>query len=271
MLGGWRHVATVTTLVLVGCTSGSDIVVAPPSPTPSPVSIESVTIADLAIDEPRWKADGSNWRLTLSWPAPSGVTIDHYEIRRDGVTIADDVVSVPFRDDGVQPGAYYRYSVTGLDADGRATQPAERSIRTDEPSPGDARLEGIFVVRMEVERSTGTRDPVRGGAISFAFEPVCDIGACSARWTVRRSRAEGTLRRSGASYAAALRTPFFVRNCFGRLTDEALDVRLRVKAAAPVRGSWRATKIEGSITEVSKHPGCITASIVWSVRGTLQG
>ncbi|HEX7246880.1 MAG TPA: hypothetical protein VF351_02135, partial [Actinomycetota bacterium] len=66
-------------------------------------------------------------------------------------------------------------------------------------------------------------------------------------------------------------TPFFVRNCFGRLTDEVLDVRLRVKAAAPVRRSWRVTKIEGSIMEVSKHPGCVTATILWSVRGTLQG
>jgi hypothetical protein len=271
MVAGWRRAATVTTLALAGCTSAPDIVVPPSSPSLSPVSTATVTIEGLEFDEPRWKADGSNWRLVLSWQAPAGVTVDHYEIRRDGVTIADDVVSVSFRDTGVEPGARYRYSVTGLDADGRATQPAMDSIRTDEPPVGDARLEGSFVVRMEVERATGTRDPVRGGAIYFRFEPRCGSGACSARWTVRRSRAEGTLRRSGASYSAGLRTPFFVRNCFGRLTDEALDVRLGVEAAAPVRGSWRATKIEGTITEVSKHPGCVTASIVWAVRGTLQG
>lgn len=271
MLGGWRRAATVTALVLAACTSSPDIVVTPSSPSMSPVSTESVTIEGLEIDEPRWNADGTNWRLLLSWQAPAGVTVDHYEIRRDGVTIADDVTSTFLRDTGVEPGTRYRYSITGLDADGRATQPAVDSIKTDEPPPDDARLEGSFVVRMEVERATGTRNPVRGGAIYFAFEPRCEIGACSARWTVRRSRAEGTLQRSGATYSATLRTPFFVRNCFGRLTDEALDVRLRVTAAAPVRGSWRATKIEGAITEVSKHPGCVTASIVWAVRGTLQG
>ncbi len=90
------------------------------------------------------------------------------------------------------------------------------------------------------------------------------------RLEVRRAETDGTLRRDGAVYAAMLRTPLFVRNCFGDLVDESLDVRFRVTRAAPVDGAWRATAIEGTITEVSSYGGCLTASIRWTVRGSLQ-
>lgn len=270
MLRGWRRAATVTTVLFVGCTSSPDIVIAPTSPAATEAPAESFKIEGLEIEEPRWKADGDNWRLVLSWLAPTGLTVDHYEVRRDGVTIDDDVRTIIFRDGDVEPGTRYRYSVAALDAAGQVTRPAVGSIKTGEPSVAEARLEGSFVVRMDVERASGTKNPVRGGAISFSFEPVCRSGACSVRWTVRKSRAEGILRRDGAAYTAALRTPFFVRNCFGRLTEEKLDVRLRVRAAAPLRHVWRATKIEGSIVEISSHPRCVTASIDWDVRGALQ-
>ena len=87
---------------------------------------------------------------------------------------------------------------------------------------------------------------------------------------MRKARTDGTLRRADAVYAAKLRTPLFVRNCFGAVVDETLDVRLRVTAAAPLRGRWRATKIEGTIEEVSSYGGCVTATIDWNVRGALQ-
>ena len=78
------------------------------------------------------------------------------------------------------------------------------------------------------------------------------------------------LRRAGAVYEATLRTPLFVRNCFGDVTDEALDVRLRIRGAAPLDGRWRATKLEGAIHEVSSYGGCMTATIDWDVHGSLQ-
>jgi hypothetical protein len=270
MLEGWRRVATVTSVLLFGCTSSPGVTIAPSSAAPTGPSIESLTIEGLEIDEPRWTADGSRWRLTLTWTAPEGVEVDHYEVRRNGVTVDDAVRSTTFPDPEVKPGARYRYSVIGLDADGEATRAAVARIKTDEPSLAEARLQGTFVVRMRVVRASGTKDPVRGGAIFFSFDPSCAKGACSVRWTVRRSRAQGALQRDEASYTATLRTPFFVRNCFGRLTDETLNVRLRVRAAAPIKRTWRVTKIEGSIEEVSSHPGCKTASIDWDVHGTLQ-
>ncbi len=267
---GWRRAAAVATVVFTGCTSSPEVVLAPSSPVSTSALIESAAIEDLEILEPDWRADGSNWRLTLSWRAPFGLVIDHYEVARDGLTIDEAVGSTTFRDNGVEPGARYRYSVIGLDAAGHATRAVVGSIKTDEPSLADARLEGSFAVRMTVDRASGTKNPVRGGAIFFSFDPTCSRGACSVRWKVRNARTAGVLRRDDAAYTARLRAPFFVRNCFGRLTDEALDVRLRVSAAAPLRHRWRATKFEGSIEEVSSHRRCVTASIDWDVHGALQ-
>jgi hypothetical protein len=47
-------------------------------------------------------------------------------------------------------------------------------------------------------------------------------------------------------------------------------VRLRVTAAAALRGRWRATKMEGTVEEESSYGGCVTATIDWNVRGALQ-
>ena len=147
---------------------------------------------------------------------------------------------------------------------------AKTSIETREPPLADTRLEGTFAVRLVVDRASGTRNPVRGGAIFFSFDPRCPSGPCEVRWTMSRARTEGRLDRDGAVYAASVRTPLFVRNCFGDVIDEALRVRLRVTRAAALRDEWRATKIEGTIDEVSSYGGCMTATVDWDVHGTLQ-
>ena len=260
-------------LGLGGCTASSttgEPSVAVPSATADAPAIGTLRPAGLTIEEPDWKATGANWILGVSWQALEAPTIDHYEVARDGVTVDDAVVGTIFRDREVQPGVRYRYEVVGVAADGTQTRPATASIKTDEPPLSDARLDGTFVVRMVVDRATGTRNPVRGGAIFFGFDPVCDNGACAVRWSVRKARTDGMLGRTDAVYSATLRTPLFVRNCFGDVVDEVLDVRLRVTAAAPLRGRWRATRIEGTIEEVSSYGGCITATIDWNVRGALQ-
>ena len=230
----------------------------------------SATIEAITIDEPAWQPDGDDWELVLTWTAPDGITIDHYEVRRNGVTIDRDVTTATFSDVDVEPGARYRYAVVGVDADGVATGEATTSIRTDEPKLALARLEGSFVVRMVVDRASGTTDPVRGGDISFTFDPACRSGPCPVGWSVRRARTDGTLRRDDAVYTAKLRTPLFIRNCHGDVVDEALVVRLRVSRAAALDGEWRATKIEGSIREISSYGGCLTATIDWNVHGSLQ-
>jgi hypothetical protein len=264
----WAFVA----VALAACTSGSGSDDPPPAAVASSqvTPTERVEIDGIVIDEPDWKASGANWRLRVSWDEPDGIALDHYEVRRDGVTVDREIEATVFVDDDVEPGARYRYRVVGVDREGVETRAATVSITTDRPRLSEARLQGTFTVRMAVERASGTNDPVRGGAIFFTFDPRCRSGACDVRWTVRGARTRGTLLRADAVYTAMLRTPLFVRNCFGDVIDETVDVRLRVSGAAPVRGRWRATTFEGSIDEVSSYGGCMTATIDWGVRGSLQ-
>jgi hypothetical protein len=262
----------VLVLVLGACTSpptADEHSAQAPSATPD-APVGSLRPGSLTIEEPDWNATGANWTLDVSWRAPDDAAIDHYEVARDRVTVDDSVTGTVFRDRAVEPGVRYRYEVVGVAADGTRTRPATLSIKTDEPPLAEARLEGTFVVRMVVARASGTRNPVRGGAIFFAFDPICNEGACAVRWGVRKARTDGTLRHTDAMYAARLHTPLFVRNCYGAVVDEGLDVRLRVSAAAALRGRWRATRIEGTIEEVSSYGGCVTATIDWNVRGALQ-
>ena len=274
MLSPRRQVIGTSLLVVLGACTTSSTAGAPsataPSATASEPAIGGLRPGKLTISEPEWKANGANWTLELAWRAVDDAPIDHYEVARDGVTVDEAVTGTTFRDGDVEPGARYRYEVVGIGADGTRTRHATASIKTDEPPLSRARLEGTFVVRMVVDRASGTRNPVRGGAIFFGFDPLCRTGACAVRWTVRKARTDGTLRPTAAVYAARLRTPLFVRNCFGAVVDEALDVRLRVTAAAPLRGRWHATRIEGTIEEVSSYAGCMTATIDWNVRGALQ-
>lgn len=273
MLPRWYTPVSALVLTLTACTTDPATPIATASiasPTPTAVAIDDVALEGLELDEPDWKPSGSNWTLVLTWDAPVGVTVDHYEVRRNAITVEDVVDSTSYRDDDVEPGTRYRYEVAGVDAEGGETAAAKATIKTREPALAEARLEGTFAVRLVADRATGTRNPVRGGAISFSFDPGCRSGPCEVRWTVSRARTEARLDRDGAVYAASVRTPLFVRNCFGDVIDEALDVRLRVTRAAPLRDEWRATKIEGTIDEVSSYGGCMTASVDWDVRGTLQ-
>ena len=68
-------------LLLAACTSTPGTG-GGPSPTASaggvPVTGDA-TIEELTIDEPAWQPDGDDWELLLTWRAPDGVTIDHYE------------------------------------------------------------------------------------------------------------------------------------------------------------------------------------------------
>ena len=194
----WAFVA----VALAACTSGSG------SDDPSPAAAassqvtptEQVEIDGIVIDEPDWKASGANWRLRVSWEEPDDVAVDHYELRRDGVTVDREIEATTFLDDDVEPGARYRYQVVGVDLDGVETHAATASITTDRPRLSEARLQGTFTVRMVVERASGTNDPVRGGAIYFTFDPRCRSGACDVRWTVRGARTRGTLLRADAVY-----------------------------------------------------------------------
>ncbi len=179
-------------VLLAACTSAPAEGGTGPSPSSSSGAtlVESAAIERLEISEPEWRPDGGNWGLALTWTAPA-VTVDHYVVRRNGITIDDDVDGTRFLDEAAEPGARYRYEVRGVDAAGASTPTTAGRIETAAPARTRARLDGRFLVRMVVGRSTGTRNPVRGGAILYTFAPVCRSGPCSVGWrsAVRRPTA----------------------------------------------------------------------------------
>ena len=256
-------------LCTAACTSTS------PTPGRSPNRVTASparppAIEGLTIHEPVWTWERSDWALHLVWDPPTGSPIERYEVARNGSVVDEQVAEAAWTDPQVRPGARYRYAVIGITEDGGRTLPARTSIVTGMPPLADARLQGSFVMMMRVEDSVGTHGHVEGGRVVFRFDPRCARGPCSVRWTVRDRATDVLLDRDGTTYAARAETPLLIRNCLGGETAEEVDATFDVVEAAATRGRWRATKIEGSITERSVWEGCMTASITWDVRGIVH-
>ncbi len=63
--------------------------------------------------------------VTLSWTASSdNVGVDHYEVLRDGVYVADDVRDTAYTESGLEAGSYI-YEVRARDAAGNASATSE--------------------------------------------------------------------------------------------------------------------------------------------------
>ena len=170
-------------LILASCTSGGDT-----TRTPDEGAHPTGAIAALDVSQPRvWGASAAAWAITLTWQAPSDVSIDHYEVTRDDAPLADDLSEPTYRDTDVEPGATYTYSVVGVSADDVPTRPAAATVKAHTPALRDARLEGSFLVDMKVAASTGLTAEPRGGSLMFVFDPRCGTGACSAKWRNRYS------------------------------------------------------------------------------------
>jgi hypothetical protein len=256
----------------VGCTSTG------PSANPSSAAGTASTSASVSLEpvqgleiiEPAWSADGSDWFLDLSWEVPVGASVDHYEVSRDGIVVQEDLVVTSWTDPAVEPRTRYVYEVLAIDAAGTSGPPASVSIVTGAPPLSQARLEGAFIVAMRVQNSRGIDDPVEDGDLVFRFRPRCAGGPCAVAWTVASHPSTAILARRGAVYRRRARTPFLIRDCFGRTNDEALVVRIRVREAAAIDGDWRAQDISGAIRESSRSPGCGAASIRWFLRGQVE-
>ncbi len=76
--------------------------------------------------------------VTLSWTASSdNVGVDHYEVLRDGVYVADDVRDTAYTESGLEAGSYI-YEVRARDAAGNASATSEEvTVVVGSASPGD--------------------------------------------------------------------------------------------------------------------------------------
>lgn len=108
---GFVALALLATISLVACTAGADgsIPSAPASP------IGRIRLQGLTVDQPTtWQPDGSNWSAELMWDAPA-TDIQHYTIRRDGITLADDLTEPSYTDDTISPAEHFVYEVVAVD------------------------------------------------------------------------------------------------------------------------------------------------------------
>lgn len=253
-------------LILASCTSGGDT-----TRTPDEGARPTGAIAALDVSQPRvWGASAAAWAITLTWQAPSDVSIDHYEVTRDDAPLADDLSEPTYRDTDVEPGATYTYSVVGVSADDVPTRPAAATVKAHTPALRDARLEGSFLVHMKVAASTGLTAEPRGGSLMFVFDPRCGTGACSAKWRVRSHDPSALLSRHGGGYRGNAHGSLLLRGCTGGSINETINVQALIVGAGPVRGAWRATSVRGSLHESGKAPGCTAASITWTFEGVIQ-
>jgi hypothetical protein len=208
--------------------------------------------------------------VTLSWDAPSGFEVDHYQVDRDGREASNAVTGTTFTDRDAEPGATYRYSVIAVDASGAQTRPTVTTMKTGTPPVAEARLEGPFVMKLHITSQSGLQGGARGGGIIFLFDPSCGSGACDVEWRRRGSSGSGTLVRSGASYAGTIHAPFFVHSCQGGAISETLVFHLRARAGEAFHGEWRVAKIDGTLDESAPAFGCVTAHLSYRLTGFAQ-
>ncbi len=239
------------------------------SASPSPVA----AVTGLEASQPQsWHTEPTSWLVTLSWTAPEGETqLSGYTIVRNGKPIASGVTATTYEDANVEPGITYHYSVLARGADGGESQPVSVNLKTHKPSLANARLDGRFIVRMHVVSQRHLTGKVQALPAQFNFVPTCGSGACGVKWSAKGERGSGRLPKRRAAYAGTVRSTFRISSCHGGSVFETLVIHLHVTAAKVLHHEWRASKLEGTLSESASSPGCLTGHIDWSYAGTVIG
>jgi hypothetical protein len=239
-------------------TSRSPEPTAPPEPSPEPTIATPTGLV----------ADASAFKVTLTWGAVPDAT--GYAIARDGIAIGSSS-SAGFVDETALPDQRYEYGVVA-EGDEATSDPALLEVETQRASPGLARLEGLFNVKLK-ERSHYGLTLGKGGqryTAAWRFVPRCEQGACAARWTDRSTRGlAADLKRGGPRYRG---TVFgrFGGTCGGTRTTATVTVDLRVVDARAVDDAWRAARLVGTLSSRSASQlGCVSAGVVYGFTATL--
>jgi hypothetical protein len=247
--------------------SGSDLEAAP-SPSVSPSASVEPSPEPTVSTPTGLVADVSAFQVTLTWVAVPDAT--GYAIARDGITIGS-ATTVGFVDDTALPEQRYEYGVVA-ERDDATSDPAVLEVQTDRGSPGLARLEGLFNVKLK-ERSHYGLTLGKGGqryTAAWRFVPRCERGACGARWTDRSTRGlAADLKRGGARYRGSV-FGRFGGTCGGTRTTATVTVDLRVVDARAVDDEWRAARLVGTLSSRSASQlGCVSAGVVYGFTAKL--
>lgn len=251
------------TAVVAGDGDGPGDLAIPTSQTPSPPA-ELSAAQDL-------DAKARPYRVVLTWATPSTLPERaHYEVRRDDTHVGDvDPPTHRFVDDDVVPGERYRYEVRVVTSDGTFSDPAVVRVRTPLPPIVEARLQGTFDVKSRFTAKSGYGNYDAPG-FGWRFRPKCGDGPCDvALADILHDELRITLRRSGGTYRGTY-TGKFTLACGNTDIVSSVTLELRVATASVIDGSWRATRLAGTLSQrESSQLGCSSSSATLALTAKL--
>jgi hypothetical protein len=230
----------------------------------------SVEAPEIVQPPGNFSARPSAFTISLSWSGPAGdPEVDVYALYRNGAEVIRlDASDTTYVDDGLTPGRDYRYEIEAH-AGELISERVALEATTRVPPLRAARVDGVFNVRTKelsasgyVERSV----PIYG----WRFRPRCAEGACDVRWSdLQRKRIRSVLERRGTRYGGTYKGLFNVR-CGTAQATSVVEIRLKVEAARPIAGEWRATRLTGTLSHSeAAQLGCVSAQTRLSLRARL--
>jgi hypothetical protein len=237
-----------------------------PDPSQPAPPEESTEVPDLGAPT-GLTADRAAFRIRLDWEGSDG-DVNIYRITRNGdvvATVSPD--RTHWLDTGVFPESRYRYAVRALDAFGVPSEAATIAVRTPSAPLALARLLGLYNVTLITESKFGYGSFPARDSTGWRFVPVCDEGACDVEWRDTRSHElTARLDRTGESYEGSDNGRFNIE-CQGHPVVSTLTFRLHVTRANVVGETWRATALEGHLTQrESAQLGCRPSGVDYTVR-----
>jgi hypothetical protein len=224
-------------------------------------------VAGLVADQGRWTADSDSWQVSLTWEPVDGAA--GYLVFRNGRK-QGEIDATEFVDRTVAPQERYLYQVIVVDAERHRSKPSRTRVRTDPLPNADARVEGRWILRLEIRSSS---IGIGGGRILATFDPSCREGPCAVRWRFEDLGNTGTAEPRGTRYQGSGAGGFLTRDCHGGTVGSTqLTLTFEIDTAHAVDRVWRATEISGTLTEsVPSVSNCLSARNEWSFEGSAQG
>jgi hypothetical protein len=224
-------------------------------------------VSNLSADPGKVTADPASWTVSLTWDdAPAELGLDHYLVSRDGESIADQVAEAAFVDEAALPGTEFTYEVVAV-GDAGTTEVASVTVTTQDLDVDQALVEGRYAVSMRVIE-TNLNDRGSTATMKWEFTPACEFGVCDLVWTVTRKDAAGLVFPKSTRYQGVGSGPFLIRSCFNDPVNEDLTLVFTVKKGEVRGGVFTATTLKGTVREVAKTPGCVTAARTFAFTAT---
>jgi hypothetical protein len=256
----WLAILLAAPVPLAACDSGGE------------ESSPTNTVSAEVLPPEGFSASPDGFSVVLSWSAPTNsARIVGYELSRDGRFLESiEPEGTTFTDFDVKPGRSYSYAMRSK-GQGMTSEPVATDVKIRIPPIKAARLEGDFDVHAKVKSQTGYES--FGGPTSFAwvFRAKCREGPCDVVWKdLIDKRIHARLNEKRGTYTGDYKGIYLSR-CRGSRSISSVHLVLKIVKARAVGGVWRATRIEGTLTN-SETPqfGCVSAKAVQTLKGRLR-